>query len=80
MDPKAYSNYCLELGTLIREAAVEGKRQMESRQMIVDRSYEMGRQMAYHEIVAVMREQAKRFGLSLVDIGLDGLDPMRDIL
>ena len=80
MDPKAYSNYCLELGTLIREAAVEGKRQMESAQERVDRSYEMGRQMAYHEIVSLMRQQAKACGLSMPDIGLDGLDPMRDIL
>ena len=80
MDPNVYSNYCLNLGTLIREAAVEGKKQMESRQMIVDLSYEMGRQMAYHEIVAMMRAQAKVCGLSMADIGLDGLDPMRDIL
>ena len=53
---------------------------MESRQMIVDRSYEMGRQMAYHEIISLMRERAKACGLSMADIGLDGLDPLRDIL
>ena len=80
MDPNVYSNYCLGLGTLIRETAVEGKQQMESRQTSVDRSYEMGRQMAYHEIISMMRERAKAFGLSMADIGLDGLDPMRDIL
>jgi len=36
--------------------------------------------MAYHEIISLMQEQAKIFGLNPKSIGLQNLDPEKDLV
>lgn len=36
--------------------------------------------MAFYEVVGLMQNQAEVFGLTDADIGLDGVDPERDVL
>ena len=71
--------YLRDFGELIREMALDAKKQATSADA-ADRSYELGRLMAFHEVVALMLSQAKSFDLSSSAIGLDGIDPDRDLL
>jgi hypothetical protein len=36
--------------------------------------------MGYHEVVSLMLQQARAFGIDADDLGLVGLDPERDLI
>jgi hypothetical protein len=44
------------------------------------RDYDLGRLMAYHEVISFMQQQAIGFGISLNQIGLEDFDPERKLL
>jgi hypothetical protein len=75
----AYASCLRELGLILREMALEGKRRRDASGSD-DRAYEMGRLMALHEVVALMQEQAEAFHIPLDDLGLSDLAPERDLL
>ena len=43
-------------------------------------AYNLGYLMAWHEIVSLMQSQATQFNIDLQSIGLEGIDPERDLL
>jgi hypothetical protein len=43
-------------------------------------SYDKGRQFALFEVVSVIKQQAECFGVDVSLLGLDGVDPERDLL
>jgi hypothetical protein len=43
-------------------------------------SFAQGRAMAYYEVVSLMHQQATAFGLPFADVGLQGINPDRDLL
>jgi hypothetical protein len=71
---ETHANYLRDLGYLLRERG-------EARKAAVSAGseFERGRQFAYFEVLDLMQHQAEAFGLPLVDLALDGLDP-RDLL
>ncbi len=73
------SGYLLDLGRLIREAAVDAKKAHDSRSPDT-REFESGRVMAYNEVVSLMQQQAVAFGLPFEEIGLEGMDPDNDLV
>lgn len=75
-----YKNYLRDLGNLLREAAASAKRERDELNDSSQRDYAVGRLMAYHEVVSLMQEQAAAFGIPLADIGLDSIDPDRELL
>jgi len=45
-----------------------------------DKAFQNGKLLAYHEIVSLMQQQAKVFGLPLHSIGLEDINPEIDLL
>jgi hypothetical protein len=75
--PNTHANYLLDLGQLLRGAALSAKHRAAA---APDRDFEQGRHSAYYEVLSVMHQQAIAFNLPLHDLSLDGLDPERDLL
>ena len=76
MNDNRFRDYLLDLGSLVKEKATEA-------QNIKKRKcdpYDIGYLMAWHEIVALMQCQAALFGIELSQIGLEEVDPERDLL
>ncbi|WP_214467820.1 hypothetical protein [Microbacterium flavescens] len=42
--------------------------------------FEAGRLFAYVEVISLMQQQAVAFGIDLTELGLDDIDPERDLL
>lgn len=76
---RTFRYYVSDLGKLLRERAFEAK-QLRDSASGADRDYEVGRLMAYNEVVSMMQQQAIAFGLSAGDISLDGIDPDNDLV
>jgi hypothetical protein len=77
--PDAHANYLLDLGREIRQSAEAAKREADTAGAN-DQHFARGRSMAYYEVITLMHQQAIAFGLPLADVGLQGLDPGRDLL
>ncbi|MFN2629002.1 MAG: hypothetical protein ABR569_10250 [Gaiellaceae bacterium] len=73
------ANYLRDLGYLLREAALEAKSAAEAAPA-PDRAFQLGRLMAYHEVISLMQQQAHAFELPLARVALEGIDPERDLL
>lgn len=67
-----HANYLRDLGSQLRADALEARGG--------DGEFARGRAFAYYEVLSLMAQQATAFGLELGDVGLDGLDPERDLL
>jgi hypothetical protein len=80
MDKSQYENYLLDLGVLLKEKALEAKEAKDTLSDHEARDYELGRLMAYHEVISLMQQQAIGFGISLDQIGLEDFDPERKLL
>jgi hypothetical protein len=71
--------YVRDLCNLLEERALEA--QAESQSAPADRrEYTLGRLMAFHEVVSLMQQQAQAFGIALEALGLDDIEPERDLL
>lgn len=70
-----HRHYLLDLGTLLRDhglAAAKDKREAAAGE---DAAFHAGRAFAYYEVLSLMADQARAFGLPPADLGLEGLDP-----
>lgn len=76
MKERTASNYLKDLGSLVKEKALEAK---EIAQISVD-PFDKGVLMAFHDIVSLMQSQAVVFGLSLEEIELSDINPDADLL
>jgi hypothetical protein len=45
-----------------------------------ERAFALGRLMAFHEVISLMQQQAQAFGITLEEIGLDDIQPEKDLL
>lgn len=79
-DETLMANYLLDLGQLIKERAFEAKKSRDASRGTTDYDYELGHLMAFYEIVSLMQQQARAFGISLSKIGLENIDPDKDLL
>ena len=80
MSSESVSNYLHDLGELIKEKAREAKIKEEASDGNTDNGFELGRLMAYHEVVSLMQQQAEIFDIPLEEIGLADINPERDLL
>jgi hypothetical protein len=79
----AHRYYLMDLGQKVKERALEARKEKEATQGPEDagwREFHATRLLAYFEVVALMQEQAQAFGIPLEDLGLEDLDPFRDLL
>lgn len=76
MNHNHVENYLRDLCTLVIEKATEAK----ITKTQDDDAYNIGYLMAWHEIVSLMQSQAKLFDIPLSSLGLDAIEPVRDLL
>ncbi len=75
-----HANYLFDLGLLIKERALEARRQRdELPQGSLEREFHSGRVVAFNEMISIMQQQAEGFGIPLSDLQLDDIDPDRDL-
>jgi|FLYL01.1.fsa_nt_gi hypothetical protein len=78
--PRTLENYLLDLVALILEDAREAKRERDAAKKKSDRDFHDGRLAAYREVISLMQNQAAAFGISLDSIGLNKIDPEKELV
>lgn len=81
MEPETEKNntwqyYVSDLGKLLKERAFDAKTERDAK----GGEFELGRLLAYNEVISLMQNQAQVFGLPLEEIGLAGIDPDNDLV
>jgi len=79
MGKESVKNYIKFIGLLLKENAKKAKLEADHPQED-DTSYSTGYLMAYHEVIAILKNRAPTFGLKQEDIGLEDIEPERDLL
>lgn len=79
MNHETYKNYLRDLSYLLIEAALESRDSTKIKTG-EDRIYELGRSMAYYEVISLMQQQCDAFGINLKAISMDRIDPDKDLL
>lgn len=80
MNSSECTGYVHDLGLLIKEKAFEAKTAKESSIGGANHQFELGRLMAFHEVISLMQQQAEAFGIPFEEIGLADLDPEKALL
>lgn len=80
MDQLQCTGYLRDLTFLIKEMAREAKRNSDASTNDTDRALSLERLMTLHEVVSLMQQQAEAFNIPLADIGLDDIDPEKDLI
>lgn len=73
------SNFAFDLGGLLKEKAMAAKQSSMCAEE-PDRQFELGRLMAYYEVLSLITQQAQAFGLSPDTLGLGSFDPDSELL
>lgn len=71
--------YLQDLGVLLKEMALKAREERKNASAS-ERDYALGRLMAMHEVVSLMQQQARSFGIALEDIRLEDIEPERDLV
>ncbi|UOQ90631.1 hypothetical protein MUN74_06895 [Agromyces endophyticus] len=79
MTDDASSLYLQDLGDLVKQAGLEAKRVARTAEE-TDRQFALGRLSAFYEIISLMQQQAEAFNLELVAVGLEDIDPDRELI
>ncbi len=68
MEKSKFQLYLRDLGTLIKEKALEAKIENDRAKLSGKHEYALGRLMAFHEVLALMRDQTTAFGIAPKDV------------
>lgn len=71
--------YLRDLGILLKEKALEAKEESGTAPED-ERAFALGRLMAFHEVISLMQQQAHAFGITLEELGLDDIQPEKDLV
>ena len=80
MGDNTSSNYVLDLGTLLRQQALEAKSTADASRDGAESDFQLGRLTAYYEVLSLILQQARAFQLAPREVGLEGFDPDLDLL
>ena len=80
MSDDKYKNYLEDLGVLLQEKARAAKKDKDDSLNQGDKDYAIGYLMAFHEIIDLMKQQAKAFNINQRDIGLADINAEKDLL
>ncbi len=80
MNQNKFKNYLYDLGYLLKEKAKDAKKEKSISSNSEDSIYQEGYLMAYYEVLDLMKQQAKAFNIEDKEIGLEDIDPERDLL
>ncbi len=79
MDEKSLKHYIREISCLIKGYSRQAKIDADDPNK-GNSDYNTGYLMAYHEVIAVMKNQAPFFDLTQEDIGLADIEPEKDLI
>jgi len=74
-----YQLYLYDLGLLIKEYALQAKARANEKTG-EDRAFERGIVFGYMNVMGVIQDEARAFGIGLDELQLDGFDPERELL
>jgi hypothetical protein len=77
--PDASANYLRDLGHLLKEDALEAKRDAEAASG-EDAAFARGLSLAYYEVISLMQQQAWVFGIPLEEMSLADINPDKDLI
>jgi hypothetical protein len=80
MDKKDLEFYIKEVVSLLKDYAMKAKQDADHPKEGDSPDFNTGFLMAYHQVIAVMKNQTPVFDIDEKDIGLDDIDPERDLL
>ena len=79
MDEKSSKHYIREISCLLKDYARQAKVDADNPKE-GDADYNTGYLMAYHEVIATMKNQAPFFDLTQEEINLSDIEPERDLV
>ena len=78
--PNTFQLYVRDVVVEIRDRLREAKRTAKGRVPgSVDRAFDDGRALAFYEVLSHMKNQTVSFGIRLTALGLDGIDPEKEL-
>jgi hypothetical protein len=80
MDQLQCTGYLRDLALLIKDMAREAKTTSDASIDDSDRALSLERLMTLHEVVSLMQQQAEAFNIPLAEIGLEDIDPEKDLV
>ena len=80
MDEKNFIYYIREISCLLKDNAKQAKLDADHPKEGDSADFNSGFLMAYHQVIAIMKNQAPVFDLEQKDIGLADIEPERDLL
>ena len=78
-DKSKYQRYLWDLGLLIKQYALEAKAQAEKSEGD-DRKFQRGVVFGYMNVLGVMQDEARAFGIGLDELRLENFDPEKELL
>ncbi len=79
-DRETLENYLVDVSRLLKEMAKEARDAKVGANGTENYDYEIGHLMAMHEVISLLQQEARAFGIDLKILGLDDIDPERDLL
>jgi hypothetical protein len=76
---ETFRHYLVATNDLLLQCAREAKRQAERTRGTEAGKFDAGYLMGFHRVISLMQQQAPAFGIEVGDIGLEGIDPNRDL-
>ena len=73
------NNYVNEITSILKERAIKAKEEADNPKK-GEEDFKNGFLMAYHQMIATMKNQAPIFHINEKDIGLSDIEPERDLL
>lgn len=80
MDEKSLRHYIREISCLLKDYARQAKIDADHPKEGDSADFNDGFLMAYHQVIAVMKNQAPFFDLTQEDIGLADIEPEKDLV
>jgi len=76
MENEKYKNYLYDLGFLLKEYALEAKRDFDQE----SDEFNAGYVSCFHRVISLMQQQAEAFDIPVEEIGLNGVDADEDLI
>jgi hypothetical protein len=76
---ETFRHYLVATNELLLEFAQEAKRQADATRGTEAGAFDAGYLMGFHRVISLMQQQALAFGLEVNEVGLEGIDPNRDL-
>lgn len=80
MSSSSLGNYLADLGTLLKEAALDAKAEAVQEIGQPGHQFALGRLTAFYEVLSLMRQQAEAFGIDAKEMSLRDFDPDTELL